>query len=766
MSTRGFYAYASSPNIIGETIEAAIGSTNLKIHSWRAMDILGHFISEEVFSNIDSSDFLVADISILNFNVTYEIGYAIGKHKRVILTKNKSIKDVHPTIREVGIFDTLGYQQYANTQELIGIIKSASSSEPLKIPEKLNMRSPVYLLESFHKTDDISHIVSRIKKAGYLFRTFDPAEQPRLSASDAIKQVSESYGVIIPLLQKYMDGSAIHNMRAAFLAGLAFGMDKPLLILQNGDDPVPMDYQELVSSFRHPKDIDKYIADFVPEIAKAFQEESSYLKEREETVLQSLDLGATSAENEMRTLMYYYLRTDQYLKALRGDAKIVIGRKGTGKSAIFLQIRDQERNKNGQIVLDLKPDGYKLIKFKERILSFLEEGSFQHTIMAFWEYVLLLEICFKILEKDKEKHVRDDSLIEPYRRLSELYHAENYSTEGDFSERMGTLIERIASDFRSKYGESNESIRLSAPQITELLYCHDVKKLITHLKQYLIHKEGCWLLFDNLDKGWPTSGLQHEDLLIIRALIDATQKIEKHFDKSNIIVNTILFLRNDVYELLVQETSDKGKEANVLLDWSEPDLLRELLRLRICSNFDGNEQFKDMWSRICVSHYKGEESSQYLITNSLMRPRFLLNLINQCKGFAINLNHSKIEEEDITKGLSAYSTDLITDIGYEINDIEGGDDILYAFISSNSILTKEEIIKLLLEYDINQDRVEKIFQLLLWYGFLGVRFNSEEKYIYDFNYNMKLLSGVIKKHEFQIKYIIHRAFWPALIIEN
>ncbi|WP_431194271.1 P-loop ATPase, Sll1717 family, partial [Pseudomonas viridiflava] len=142
------------------------------------------------------------------------------------------------------------------------------------------------------------------------------------------------------------------------------------------------------------------------------------------------------------------------------------------------------------------------------------------------------------------------------------------------------------------------------------------------------------------DKGWPTSGLQHEDLLIIRALIDATRKIERTFERAHVTVHTIVFLRNDVYELLVKETSDRGKEAKVLLDWTDADLLRELLRLRIASNnFKGNEPFSAIWPKVCVSHYKGEESSQYLIDRSLMRPRFLLSLISQCKSFAINLNH-------------------------------------------------------------------------------------------------------------------------------
>ncbi len=762
----GFYAYASSPVEIGQTIEHAVNTANSEINTWKALDILGHFISEKVLEGIDSCSFLVADISVLNFNVTYEIGYAIGKGKRVLLTKNKSIQEGNPSIREVGIFDTLGYKEYQNSLELSGFLNSAVPIDPLSLPSKINIKSPVYLLEGMHRTDWATRIVSRIKKARFLFRSFDPNEQPRLSANDAINQVSQSHGIVVPLLSSTAVGFEVHNMRGAFIAGLADGMSKALCILQHQEDPVPLDYRDFVCMSYHPDDINEHIANFAGKVAEAFQQEISTVTSDEDTFLQSVDLGSTSAENEMRSLESYYLKTDQFLKSLRGEANIVVGRKGSGKSAIFLQVRDRERNKKGNIVLDLKPDGYKLIKFKELILSFLEEGTFQHTIMAFWEYVLLLEICYKILEKDREQHKRDHTLYEPYRALADLYHADGYETEGDFSERMSSLMEKISTEYRAKHGKQT-NVRLNASNLTEMLYCHDVRDLSKQVIEYMNRKEVCWLLFDNIDKGWPTSGLEHEDLLIIRALIDATKKIERQFGKSNVVVNTILFLRNDVYELLVKETSDRGKEASVLLDWTDPDLLRELIRLRIVSNnINGESSFNSLWPKICVSHYSGEDSSQYLIDRSLMRPRFLLNLINQCKSFAINLNHDRILEEDIEKGLKAYSTDLLTDIGYEIHDVENNiDDVLYAFIGSRSIIKKDEIFSVLREFGVDDKFFERIFDLLLWYGFIGLNISGETKYIYDLNYSMQLITGIIKKKR-DVEYQINPAFWPALMIEE
>ena len=42
--------------------------------------------------------------------------------------------------------------------------------------------------------------------------------------------------------------------------------------------------------------------------------------------------------------------------------------------------------------------------------------------------------------------------------------------------------------------------------------------------------------------------------------------------KAKYEVFPIIFLRNDVYDLLVRESPDRQKEAKAFLDWTDPDL--------------------------------------------------------------------------------------------------------------------------------------------------------------------------------------------------
>ena len=121
-------------------------------------------------------------------------------------------------------------------------------------------------------------------------------------------------------------------------------------------------------------DIHDLVADFCPRIVEyAGQVEPSGIDRT--TLLQSLKIGDPRAENEMTTLDLYYLKIDQFDRAINGEINLVVGRKGSGKTALFIRLRDKARADRRNIVLDLKPEGYQLIKIKEDILEYLSGGA-------------------------------------------------------------------------------------------------------------------------------------------------------------------------------------------------------------------------------------------------------------------------------------------------------------------------------------------------------------------------------------------------------
>jgi len=764
----GFVAYPSTPYQLASEITEAISSVNHRggntFIGWEENDISGRPLTNPIFQNIQSANLLIADVTKLNFNVTYEIGYAIGIGRRAYLIRNNTFTSDNEEIRKIGIFDTLGYETYDNAKQLADLLASITDATPLTTASPPNRNTPVYILETPIRSGVLTHIVARVKKARLQYRSFVPAEEVRLSAIDAITHVASSFGVLIPLLSSGMSGWEIHNIRAAFVAGLAHGMSKHTLILQDQDGPVPLDVRDFSKRYSHPSDIDSHIHDFSLDVYETTQQiDDSRLPEG--NFLSKITIGDPLAENEFQTLSQYYLQTDEFGRAIRGEVNLVVGRKGTGKTALFSQVRNRKRGNRANVVVDLKPEGYQLVKLKEEVLDYLSAGAKAHLITAFWEYLLYLEICYKLLEKDQERHLRDPNLYEDYIALQKLY-ASPIVSQGDFSERLLALSQNLSQEYTAAHG-TQEGVRLTADEVTAFIHSHNIRDLRIQLSRYLRHKEETWILFDNLDKGWAPQGLASGDIVILRCLIDASRRIQREMSRDDQDLHVIVFIRNDVYQLLMDESPDFGKESRASLDWSDDSLLREMLRRRLVQNIGSKDAtFDQIWSRVCVSLYKGDETSQYLIDRSLMRPRNLLKLFNSCRGFAVNHQHDRIYADDIEKGLKAYSNDMIVEADQELTDIEpGAKKLIYQFLGENSEFTNDDLTILLDINNIKPEKHAKVIEFLLYYGFLGIKYlDQDTQYIFHVGYDMELLRTRITKNREAIRYVLNPVFWPALEI--
>jgi hypothetical protein len=82
-------------------------SARLLLNPWEQSDIAGRPLMAPIFEGIATSSLLIADVTVLNFNVAYEVGYAIGTAKRAYLIRHTGIDADENVIRRVGIFDTL-----------------------------------------------------------------------------------------------------------------------------------------------------------------------------------------------------------------------------------------------------------------------------------------------------------------------------------------------------------------------------------------------------------------------------------------------------------------------------------------------------------------------------------------------------------------------------------------------------------------------------------------------------------------------------------
>ncbi len=197
----------------------------------------------QYFENISTSAFIAADITFLNENVVFEIGYAIGKRKRCILFRNVSLRGERDLANSVGIFDTLGWEEYSTSDEITHRLAKRQRFEPLAFNLEVNHKAPVYIIEPPRRTDAFGILVSRVKKARWMYRAFSPSEDVRLSAMDAIRHVVQSAGVIAPLLSDFAAEQREHNIRALFVAGISVLPRYPHIIIHPSDHIPPADVQ-------------------------------------------------------------------------------------------------------------------------------------------------------------------------------------------------------------------------------------------------------------------------------------------------------------------------------------------------------------------------------------------------------------------------------------------------------------------------------------------------------------------------------------------
>jgi len=117
-----FFAYSSSTEI-GNTIDNAIKLINknipeVNILSWKKIQVSGKIISDQVIKQIDEAQLFICDLTDMNKNVLFELGYAIAKNKRIwiVLDTNLGLFDEYD--KKLSMLTTVAYVKYENANDL------------------------------------------------------------------------------------------------------------------------------------------------------------------------------------------------------------------------------------------------------------------------------------------------------------------------------------------------------------------------------------------------------------------------------------------------------------------------------------------------------------------------------------------------------------------------------------------------------------------------------------------------------------------------
>jgi len=141
---------------------------------------------------------------------------------------------------------------------------------------------------------------------------------------------------------------------------------------------------------------------------------------------------------------------------------------------------------------------------------------------------------------------------------------------------------------------------------------------------------------------------------------------------------------------LIIEPADRGKETAAVLDWNDADLFKTLVGRRIAQSTDLTaSSFEELWAMFATPHVRGEDSFQYILSRTLMRPREVLRFVRECINSAINHRNDKITEEDIFRAEKNNSAEALVDISLEMRDVKPEyDNVPYAFIGCSAVMSR------------------------------------------------------------------------------
>ena len=342
--------------------------------------------------------------------------------------------------------------------------------------------------------------------------------------------------------------------------------------------------------------------------------------------LARIDLGKDEAEQDQR-LREYFLKTANYLNAQSGQKTIVIGRKGSGKSAIFKLLQD-ELKEGGAIVIPITPDQYSWSALKD----YEEKGILpEQAHTNAWKLTLLCSVIWKFHDYSL---IREHSeLLKYYQYMKDAYVVSQNNWLLNIIDRIKQILKGINTPFGGvSFGETSTIA-------TPLRVTEEIKSL---LKTEWPTGRRVRILIDRLDDSWDASK-QSENLII--GLLKAANELNAVFLGKMIIT---VFLRSDIYDNLFFDDQDKLRQNEETLYWNNEDLKSVVCeRVRTSLNIhDMNDN--QIWQTLFSEKvYRSKASPEkYILDRTFKRPRDIISFVRFALEVAIRSNHNLIEPRD------------------------------------------------------------------------------------------------------------------------
>lgn len=379
----------------------------------------------------------------------------------------------------------------------------------------------------------------------------------------------------------------------------------------------------------------------------------------EEDVVRRLSFGQDNAEVDLvgDLLEFGFVETAEFSDALTGPRNLIIGRKGSGKSAIRVRLAAPGVREGATAVIT--PDAAAGGEIRRFELQGLTNESAKAVV---WRYVFAVHVARHVVEHAKHAHgKRSRRKVRTLRRFLEA----NGEAVGE-----GKLYERVAAGVRGL--QSSLSLEAFGFKASAQLNGHSegvrASKQIDALEGGIaaaLLALGCahaheplLLLVDQLEKVWSAD---EDSAAMVVGLLLASKAVTEKFGAA---VRCVLFVRADIYDALDFSESDWFHSDEIRISWTVEDL-KTLAVARASASLARPVSQQEMWEEILPAEVHGEAVIDYLMTRSLPRPRDLIQFLNACRNTAVLNKHTRIEPGDIIEAALGFSQWKLYDLAGE-----------------------------------------------------------------------------------------------------
>ncbi|POY35482.1 hypothetical protein C3K47_15595 [Solitalea longa] len=526
------------------------------------------------------------------------------------------------------------------------------------------------------------------------------------------------------------------------------------------------------------------------------------------------EIGSPDAETD-NLLLNAFIENDA-LKALidmNNQRSIVIGRTGSGKSAILRYIENSQEK-----VIRIEPEAMSLrFLSNSTILNYFRaiDVNLNFFYKILWKHVFVIELLklyFRddqqkkqnwfnnIIEKlngkkgnaKREKAIKyletcsNDFWLDTEKRIKEI----ESSVQKKFTDEIGVDLKSLV--FKSNANNSSEDktvseIKNKAEHVISEVLAEEIHDIINILRDeiFVDSQRKHFIIVDDLDKEWVPTNIRYD---MIGAMIEVIKEFQV-FKGAKIIIS----LRDNLYQLIFAGFKHNGgqrekfKPLYVELQWTSEEL-NLLLEKRLDIISENTLSVKEAFEKIYNKHAKGLTGFEYMLERTFYRPRDVISYVNHTIENSNNKSHFTLDI--IKKAEISYSVDRLQAIEDEWGENYGNIREIYKFLEAKyngfnvrnikedefiNIYFSEELEKkfrgdLLLiiqkwksdETKFNSFLKELLFLLYL-IGIIGIKKGPTAPVQFFFDKTYALTKNEISNDS---KIYVHKAFYSALRINT